>query len=87
MRIKRVDGRCYSHQDNNTGLCFVMKFMDFDFVRGSQGFQESKKGDGGVIASNMGEHSLAFRLFGHFTDCILLPAWMLTVCFSRVVVI
>lgn len=87
MRNKRADGRCFSHQDSNTGLCCVMNFVNFDFVRVSQGFQESKKGGGEVIASNMGEHSLAFRLFSHFTDCILLPAWMLSMCFSRMVVI
>lgn len=40
-------------------------------------------GRGAVFASNMGEHSLAFRLFVHFTDCIRVRI----VRFLRVVVI
>lgn len=35
-----------------------------------------------VIASNQGEHSLAFRLLGHFTNCILGLALVFMFVFS-----
>lgn len=47
MRNKRADGRCYSYQDSNTGLCCVMNFVSFDLFEFHRAFKSLRKGGGG----------------------------------------